>query len=82
MTKKSYRVRKITYVEQAFDPEELMTIKEAAERLDRTVWAVVGLLDKGRVTEIHDPEATGRHGLRLLLRSEVEALLAERQAAE
>lgn len=82
MTKKTYQVRHITYVEQAFDPADLMTIKEAAEALDRTVWAVVGLIDKGRVTEIRDPEATGRSGLRLLLRSEIEAILQEREADE
>ncbi len=82
MAKKTYLVRQIAYVEQEFDPADLMTIKEAAEVLNRTVWAVVGLLDKGRVTEIHDPNAAGRHGLRLLLRSEIEALRQERDVAE
>ena len=72
MTKRTYQVRQITYIDRELDPADLMTIKEAAEVLDRTVWAVVGLIDKGRVTEIRDPEATGRltargHALPLLI---------------
>lgn len=81
MPKRTYQVRHITYQDQELDPADLMTITEAAEHLDRTVWAVVGLLDKARLTEIRDPQATGRSGLRLLLRAEVEALRQERAAA-
>ena len=82
MTKRTYQVRQISYIEQEFDPADLMTIKEAAESLGRTVWAIVGLLDKGRVTEVRDPDAKGRSGLRLLLRSEIAAIQQQRAASE
>lgn len=67
-----YQVKKVTYEEREFNPDDLMTMVEAADALDMSIPGVRSAIDRGDFTEIIDPRAKF-HGKRLVLRSEVVA---------
>jgi hypothetical protein len=60
----------------------LIALAEAARALGVTVQAVAQSLDRGTLTIVIDTQAPPRQGRRLVLCSEVEALLQEREAFE
>jgi hypothetical protein len=64
------------------ETKDVMTIAEAARALGVSVQAVAQSLDRGAMTIVIDTKAPPRQGRRLVLRSEVESLLREREAFE
>ena len=75
--------RIITYKDFDISYNELLTMKEAAEMLGIKLRGLSGLIDRNTLSEIVDADARsrGRHyASRLVLREEVEALVARRAA--
>jgi len=64
------------------ETKDVMTIAEAARALGVSVQAVAQSLDRGAMTIVIDTKAPPRQGRRLVLRSEIEVLLREREAFE
>ena len=74
------QVRKIIYEEGQFEPEQVMTIREAADALGMTLDAVIAAVRGGRLTELLDPDATHQFkNRRFVLRAEVEEEAEKRQ---
>jgi hypothetical protein len=78
-----YQTTRLVYEDRPdLETKDVMTIAEAARALGVTVQAVAQSLDRGAMTIVLDTQAPPRQGRRLVLRSEVEALLRERAAFE
>ena len=78
----SYEAKHVSYRPADVDPEELVTLTEAAEMLGLTIPGVIAAIQRGAFTEIINREARNpQHRRRLLLRAEVEAD-ARRRAEE
>jgi hypothetical protein len=78
-----YQTTRLVYEDRPdLETKDVMTIAEAARALGVTVQAVAQSLDRGAMTIVIDTQAPPRQGRRLVLRSEVEALLREREAFE
>jgi hypothetical protein len=78
-----YQTTRLVYEDRPdLETKDVMTIAEAARALGVTVQAVAQSLDRGAMTIVLDTQAPARQGRRLVLRSEVEALLREREAFE
>jgi hypothetical protein len=78
-----YQTTRLVYEDRPdLETKDVMTIAEAARALGVTVQAVAQSLDRGAMTIVIDTKAPPRQGRRLVLRSEVEALLREREAFE
>ncbi len=62
-------------------PEDVVSLKEAGKMLGTKLWNVSQLVDEGKLTMLIDADAPKGWDWRwLLLRSEVEALVAAKQA--
>ena len=71
--------RVVSYVEVGVEPEDVMSLNEAARLLGLRNQAIVSAIARGRLTELVDPGARNpRRDRRFVLRAEVEEL-AERQ---
>ena len=77
-----YQVEKRVYEDVDLADSEVLTLQQAAKLLGRSVWAIADRVDRGALTAVINPEAPPRQGRRLLLRSEIEALLREREAGQ
>jgi len=75
--------RVIVYEDISINANELLMLREAAAMLKLGINSLMGLMDRGRFTEIRDADAIEggrRYNTRFLLRAEVEA--EARQRAE
>ena len=73
------QVRKISYEDQEFERDEIMTVTEAAQALGITVDAVISAVRVGKFTEVVDPDAAHPFkNRRFMLRWEVEEEAARR----
>ena len=66
-----YQIRRTVYEEIELEPDQLVTIAEAARMIGSPLTSVVSNLDAGRLTEVINPSARLRQARRLLLRDEV-----------
>jgi len=73
-----YQVEERVVREVELSPKDVLTVAEAAEWLGVSVQAVSQRLNRGNLTTVLNPKANQRQGRRLLLRSEVEALVKGR----
>lgn len=65
---------------EGIGPEDIVSLKEAEKLLGLKYWGVSQLIDDGKLTMLVDADAPKGWAWRwLLLRSEVEALAADRQ---
>lgn len=65
---------------EGIGPEDVVSLKEAEKLLGLKYWGVSQLIDDGKLTMLVDADAPKGWAWRwLLLRSEVEALAADRQ---
>ncbi len=65
---------------EGIGPEDVVSLKEAEKILGLKYWGVSQLIDDGKLTMLVDADAPKGWAWRwLLLRSEVEALAADRQ---
>jgi hypothetical protein len=74
--------RVISYEDFDVSANELLTIREAAEKLGVKINAVLGLIDRDTLTQIVDADAVERgrrYSTKFVLRKEVEALAEERR---
>jgi hypothetical protein len=77
------QVRRVTYEDIEVDPGDVVSMREAADILDMTTQGVGSALNRERLTELVDPDASMAKNRRYLLRREVEELAArKRRAAE
>lgn len=68
----TYLVRQITYEPAELGPEELYSMREAAELIGISLPALCGAMDRGQLTEVVDNEATNYYrGRRYAIRAEV-----------
>jgi hypothetical protein len=66
---------------EGIGPEDVVSMKEAGKMLGIKLWSVSQLVDDGELTTLMDADAPKGWAWRwLLLRSEVEALAADRRA--
>jgi hypothetical protein len=75
------QVRRVTYEDIQIDPGDVVSMREAADILDMTTQGVGSALNRERLTELVDPDASKAKQRRYLLRSEVEDLAARKQRA-
>ena len=68
-----YQIRRTVYEEIDLEPEQLVTIAEAARMIGSPLTSVVSNLDAGRLTEVINLSARLRQARRLLLRAEVDS---------
>ena len=74
--------RVISYEDVEIKPEEVMSLKEVSQVLEISIEGASSLVDRGRLTELVDPDALSRFkNRRFALRSEVEELAARRKRA-
>jgi len=77
------QIRRVTYEDIELDPGDVVSMREAADILDMTTQGVGSAMNRERLTELVDPDASLAKQRRYLLRSEVEELAArKRRAAE
>ena len=77
--------RVITYEDFNINANELLTMREAAEKLNIKLSGLRGIVDRGTLTEIVDKDAIDRnrrYSIRFVLRNEIEALAKQRQAEQ
>ena len=73
-----YQIARTVYEDAPhLQPEDVLTLAEAAKLLGVSVQAVAQALDRGALTTVIDPDAPSRQGRRLVLRAEVEAMAAK-----
>jgi len=75
------QVRRVTYEDIEIDPGDVVSMREAAGILGMTTQGVGSAMNRERLTELVDPDASMAKQRRYLLREEVEALAARKQRA-
>ena len=76
------QVRRVIYEDLEVDPTDVMTVKEASERLGLTLEGVISVITRNRLTELIDPDAVHQfRNRRFVLRSEVEEMAERRERA-
>jgi hypothetical protein len=66
-----YKIMRITYEDVDLDPDELMTLTEAAKELGASLRTVKSNAEAGRMTLVLD-NSKSYHGRKLVLKKEVE----------
>jgi len=81
-----YIVMKVQREQAELPDEAVISMKEAARLLGMTIQGVASALNRGAFTTVIDPDSRSRTAFgrprRFVLRSEVEALLREREAGQ
>jgi len=74
-----FQVKTITYEEREFQPDELITIAEAARMLGMTVQGVGSMINRGVLTEVLAPVKSRIYqNRRMIVRAEVEKMVGEK----
>jgi hypothetical protein len=72
-----YKIKVTTYEPIEIDPKQLVYLAEAARMLRMTKPGIISAINRGQLTEIID-DTRLYHQHRLLLRSEIEAMVTEK----
>lgn len=75
------QIRRVTYEDVEIDPGDVVSMREAADILGMTTQGVGSAMNRERLTELVDPDASRAKERRYLLRKEVDELAARKQRA-
>ena len=76
-----FQVKKVVYEGREFDDSEIITITEASKLLGITPPGVISMVNRGGLTEVYGDVGRSRNIFRkkrVIIRAEVDALLAEK----
>ena len=72
------KIKRVSYEEITIPRENLITVMDAARRLQMSHAGVIRAIERGVLSEVIDDEGAARHGHRLLLADEVEQFAVRR----